>query len=95
MCPDRVGPPAPRNEPWCPPPLEQAADAAQPQRDPLPDTPEQGAVRTRECQEWIARCFGGDQLSARERLVAELAFCAGWSARKHAQYRAILNHLGG
>lgn len=52
---------------------------------PWPGThePKQYAARDAACREWVERIYGS-LISQRERLMAETAFCAGWSARKAA-----------
>lgn len=49
-----------------------------------PDEPKVYAERDASCKEWVERIYGNG--TERDKLVAEMAFVAGWSARKAAQY---------
>lgn len=83
--PFRAGPPACRRA-WVDPRTTE-----RPIGENVPvDTPEQYAARDAACYEWVERVYGGI-VSPRERMIAETAFAAGWSARKHAQYQALVN----
>lgn len=56
---------------------------------PAPALP-QYAARDAACDEWVERIYG-HTISWRETMMAKTAFCAGWSARKQAQYQEIAN----
>lgn len=83
--PFRAGPPTLRNAP----PTHDVVHGS----EVTPDTPQQYASRDAACAEWVERNYVSDDVALvgpREIMIAKTAFAAGWSARKHAQYQALV-----
>lgn len=88
--PDRVGPPTPRNEPWRMPSVPLGE---QPGRTPVPanvtgTVREQFAARDAAFAAWASH--GLCVSTTGERAFVKAVFCAGWEARKRAQYETMV-----